>query len=234
MSENLRTAGTLPSLDMPHHLRPHEGSKYREGVTYEEEESGSKRKKMRRADDGADTWTNVDIGLQDPVSLPLAIPPNTRLTLRFPNENTTAGAEATAPTAPREESGFYWGYTVRRCSSISAVFTECEFEGGYDLSIGTSERGQPLSELVSTGAEQEATVPKFGHLVVVFGGLAGLEAAVRADPGLRSKGVVDAKDLFDFWVDVCPGQGSRTIRTEEAVWIGLMGLRGIVQGNDRR
>jgi methyltransferase len=61
-----------------------------------------------------------------------------------------------------------------------------------------------------------------------------LEAAVRADPELKSKGVVDAKDLFDFWVDVCPGQGSRTIRTEEAVWIGLMGLRGIVQGNDRR
>lgn len=220
---------------MPHHLRPHEVSKYREGVTYdEEEESGSKRKKMRGADDGPDTWTNVDIGLEDPVSLPLAIPPNTRLTLRFPNEDTIAGAEATAPTAPREESGFYWGYTVRRCSSISAVFTECEFEGGYDLSIGTSERGQPLSELVSTGAEQEATVPKFGHLVVVFGGLAGLEAAVRADPELKSKGVVDAKDLFDFWVDVCPGQGSRTIRTEEAVWIGLMGLRGIVQGNDRR
>lgn len=39
----------------------------------------------------------------------------------------------------------------------------------------------------------------------------------------------DAHKMFDAWVDLCPGQGSRTIRAEEALWIGLMGLRGYVE-----
>jgi len=30
--------------------------------------------------------------------------------------------------------------------------------------------------------------------------------------------------LFDTWVNLVPSQGSRTIRTEEAVWIGLTTL----------
>lgn len=71
----------------------------------------------------------------------------------------------------------------------------------------------------------------FKHLLIVFGGVAGLEVAVKNDGELQKLGVVEAKDVFDRWVDVCPGQGSRTIRTEEAVWIGLMGLRRLVVKN---
>jgi methyltransferase len=224
---------------MPHHLRKDEWCPYREGITYRDEEettdlgenAGKKKKKWKGE---RVVETKVDTGLAEPVSLPFDIPPNTRITLRFPEENSTAGAEAVAPNAPREEGGYYWGYTVRRCSSISTVFTECGFEGGYDVSFGTSERGQPLSELLPTGVKHKSPVPKFEHMIVVFGGLAGLEAAVRVDSELQDKGVTEAKELFDFWVDICPGQGSRTIRTEEAVWIGLMGLRGIVQDNYHR
>lgn len=68
----------------------------------------------------------------------------------------------------------------------------------------------------------------------MFGGVAGLEVAVRADEELMGMGVTEPEGLFDYWVDLCPGQGSRTIRTEEAVWIGLMGLRGVVVGNGAR
>lgn len=68
-------------------------------------------------------------------------------------------------------------------------------------------------------------------MLVVFGGVAGLEVAGRADEELRRMGVgEEVREVFDFWVDVCPGQGSRTIRTEEAVWVGLMGLKGVVDG----
>ena len=35
----------------------------------------------------------------------------------------------------------------------------------------------------------------------------------------------DAHKLFDMWVNVCPRQGSRTIRTEEAVLITLARLQ---------
>ncbi len=42
-------------------------------------------------------------------------------------------------------------------------------------------------------------------------------------------GEKNVKELFDAWVNVLPGQGSRTIRTEEAIWLGLMGLRPFVE-----
>ena len=31
--------------------------------------------------------------------------------------------------------------------------------------------------------------------------------------------------MFDVWVNTCPGQGSRTIRTEEAVLVSLAALQ---------
>jgi predicted SPOUT superfamily RNA methylase MTH1 len=36
--------------------------------------------------------------------------------------------------------------------------------------------------------------------------------------------------LFDAWVNLVPGQGSRTIRTEEAVEFGLCALKPWVDG----
>jgi predicted SPOUT superfamily RNA methylase MTH1 len=208
---NLRTAGTLPSLDMPHHLRASEHCEYREGVTVSTK-------------DGSNSGTYVDIGLPQKCLLRnIRIPENTRVTLRLGPTNDEC--EAVAPTAPREESGYYWGYTVRKCSSLSSVFTECPYDGGYDLSYGTSERGRPLSEVSAHSA-----LP-FKHMLVVFGGVAGLEAAVQADQELQDKGINSNNigDLFDYWVNILPGQGSRTIRTEEAIWIGLMGLRSVAE-----
>lgn len=45
----------------------------------------------------------------------------------------------------------------------------------------------------------------------MFGGLQGLEAGVDADPNLE---VAEPSVLFDLYVNTCPNQGSRTIRTE--------------------
>ena len=114
--------------------------------------------------------------------------------------------------------------------------------GWYDLTIGTSERGVDAREAVpralrggmgggaSTSSQQQQQQqqkqsreqkkhlphgpPPFQHALVVFGGPAGLEAA---DPG--------APSMFDVWVNTCPGQGSRTIRTEEAVLVSLAALQ---------
>ncbi|MCJ1319059.1 hypothetical protein MMC15_004392 [Xylographa vitiligo] len=243
---DLRTAGTLPSLDMPHHLRAHEWCQYREGVTIKDpqrsgkevvEEQGKKKKKRKINGSGEATTTSlVNAGFKTPVSIPAAIPPHTRVTLKFPNttppmsfQTAELTAEAVAPSAPREEAGYYWGYAVRAASSLSTVFTECAYDGGYDLTVGTSERGVPLSSLAAT-TSKESPVPAFKHMLIVFGGVAGLEVAVRADAELVGMGVTQPETLFDHWVDLCPGQGSRTIRTEEAVWLGLMGLREVVLG----
>lgn len=220
---NLEAAGKLPSLDLPHHLKSDEWCPYREGVTLP----------------GADEHgTFVEAGLRIPVTVKDQIPENTRVTVKFAEDAESAqkdssapiiAAEPVNPDEPREEAGYYWGFKVRRAESLSSVFTECEYDEGYDISIGTSERGISSEQLYS-GSEEEK-VGNFKHMLVVFGGVAGLEVALKNDAELQKLRVTDAKDAFDRWVNVCPGQGSRTIRTEEAIWIGLMGLRKLVTSN---
>ena len=215
MHPNLRTAGTLPSLDMPHHLRAQEWCEYREGVTTAALANRS--------------GTLVDVGLPGYLKIPGAeIPPNTRVTLRLTDED-SKDAEAVSPSAPREEKGYYWGYSVRQCNSLTDVWTECPFDGGYDISIGTSERGRPLTEALAD--KSMTNPPRLQHVLVVFGGVAGLETAAKNDAKCREMGLLGGKvqELFDLWVNLLPGQGSRTIRTEEAVWLGLMGFRGLVE-----
>ena len=229
---------------MPHHLRAHEWCQYREGVTIEDPTSNSNpsdphtlEKQKWKPPSASPSTTLVNAGLGKPVSVNGSIPPHTRVTVRLSTVSAPAKlqyasltAEAVAPSEPREKAGYYWGYNVRSASSLSAVFTECTYDGGYDLTFGTSERGVPLSDLTTSRVGKSA-IPPYQHMLVVFGGVAGLEAAHKADDALQKMGVLEAGKLFDYWVNLCPGQGSRTIRTEEAVWLGLMGLRGVVVGN---
>jgi predicted SPOUT superfamily RNA methylase MTH1 len=135
----------------------------------------------------------------------------------------------------REEAGYYWGYTVRRAPSLSSVFSDCEYPSGYDYTLGTSERGVPISSILPGNnypAHNKVLPSSFKHLLLVFGGVAGIEVAVANDPVLVEKGLgkTSASELFDAWVNLVPGQGSRTIRTEEAVEFGLCALKPWVDG----
>ena len=260
MHPDLQLAGSLPSLDMPHHLRSHEWCMYREGVAVEGSQStdgvseegydrgkeGGKKKIKKKTSSLSQpviNTTQVDCGLPQLSSVAGFIPRNTRVTLKITDEaesnktpSSSPSAEAVSPSTPREEMGYFWGYNVRPASSLSAVFTECPFAGGYDVTFGTSERGIPLSNLTHPPAapNEFKKIPEYSHMLIAFGGLAGLEAALKADAELSGMGVKKVEELFDFWVNLCPGQGSRTVRTEEAVWLGLMGLRDVVLTKGRR
>ena len=72
-------------------------------------------------------------------------------------------------------------------------------------------------------------LPRFDHLLVVFGGVEGLEPAVAAEENLAAAGVHDPASLFDHYLNLCPRQGSRTIRSEEAVLVGMAALRPHVE-----
>lgn len=241
MHPDLRLAGALPSLDMPHHLRRTDWCQFREGVTIARlsaPKPGETPSKIR-SPKFMKGLTQVETGLLQPVFVSGVIPAKTRLTVKFPDSDPTKipsdelMATAVAPSVPREEAGYYWGYNTRSASSLSAVLTECPFDGGYDLTIGTSERGVPLSDLNNPKSD-EHSIPQFRRMLIVFGGVAGLEVAVKTDPELVRLGVQRPEVLFDRWVNLVPGQGSRTIRTEEAVWLGLMGLRDLVVGKGVR
>ena len=115
------------------------------------------------------------------------------------------------PTEPRKLLGCYWGYTVRLANSLSDAITGGKYE--YDLTIGTSERGTDINE---------TNLPNnFSHALIVIGGVKGLEYSLEGDIHLE---VDKVEDLFDKYLNVCPKQGSRTIRTEEAILIILSAL----------
>ncbi len=97
-----------------------------------------------------------------------------------------------SPSAPREDNGMYWGYTTRLASSINDVFDGCPFDGGYDLKIGTSERGERNVE------EKNFKLPNYEHSLIVFGGVAGIEECVDGDESIKLPGS-QSKKLFDVW-----------------------------------
>ncbi|XP_070107686.1 putative methyltransferase C9orf114 homolog isoform X2 [Equus caballus] len=155
--------------------------------------------------------------LQLEVKIDKNLEPGLRVTVRLNQrqlpESKTYRGKVVSSQDPRTKAGLYWGYTVRLASCLSAVFAEAPFQDGYDLTIGTSERGSDVAS---------AQLPSFRHALVVFGGLQGLEAGVDADPNLE---VAEPSVLFDLYVNTCPNQGSRTIRTEEAILISLAALQ---------
>ena len=99
------------------------------------------------------------------------------------------------------------------------MFTKSPFKGGYDFTIGTSERGTNVDNCNLVKESKE----KFKHLLIVFGGVKGLEVALQNDEELKE--VEDPSVLFDTYLNTCPKQGSRTIRTEEAILVSLAALR---------
>lgn len=57
----------------------------------------------------------------------------------------------------------------------------------------------------------------------------GIEAALESDEHLQ---VDEASLLFNHYVNVLPNQGSRTIRTEEAILIAMSSLRTKLKANN--
>lgn len=160
-----------------------------------------------------------------------------------------------SPQTPTHQDGTYWGYTVRVATSLTAVWEECPFNIGscdnddstsnknyYDLKIGTSERGHEsvddpnftllrqsfaddTKSATSTNNGHNSNISSYyKHALIVFGGVAGIEECVDADERMSLPGSLSYQ-LFDKWINICPHQGSRTIRSEEAVLIALAKLR---------
>ncbi|RLN98137.1 hypothetical protein BBJ28_00002462 [Nothophytophthora sp. Chile5] len=221
MHSDLSCAGLLNPLDCPHHLRAHEWSVYREGVVTDrplKDKEGS----------------HVHVGLQREVVVNKRITPGIRVTVKIDEASKdfkkksalSLMGKLVSSAEPREQLGVYWGYTTRFAPSLSNVWTDSPFSGGYDLKVGTSERGHVSVD------DAAFALPPFRHALVVFGGVAGIEECVDADETVPVSGE-DSHSLFDMWVNTCPEQGSRTIRSEEALLISLAALRPHVQRSGR-
>ncbi|KAF5272282.1 hypothetical protein FQR65_LT04939 [Abscondita terminalis] len=210
--EDLQYAGILNPLDAPHHLRQNDNFTFREGVVTN---------KLAKVGKGS----LVNIGLLQEVHIDKLLTPGLRCTVKLmpqlEGQKKLRGI-VVSPGLPRQETGRYWGYTVRLANSLSQVFSQSPYKKGYDLSIGTSDKGTPVRSF---------ECPKYKHLLVVFGGLQGLEAALENDEILN---VDDPKLLFDYYLNTIPEQGSRTVRTEEAILISLAALKPLLKPRSKK
>lgn len=203
--KDLQYAGVLNPLNAPHHLKQDDNSLYREGVVT------NKPIKVGKG-------SQVNIGLLNDIYVDKVLVPGLRVTVKIPpnqpNPKKLKGI-VVPPHVPRVETGTYWGYTVKLAKNLTEVLTNCQYKSGYDLTIGTSDKGTLIDKI-------EVKSLKYRHCLIVFGGLAGLEAIVDIDPNLDTD---DPSLVFHKYLNTCPQQGSETIRTEEAVLITLAELR---------
>ena len=230
MHPDLQFAGLLPPLDAPHHLRRGDVASFREGVVVDK--------------DAGEDGSYVDCGVPNTlVQIDRVLSPGLRCTVQLDPKSYATSKKGSmkgtvvSPTTPRDQDGIYWGYTTRMASSIKEIFDECPYEGGYDMKVGTSERGDvsidnPKFRLAKKESlkKSDGDEERFNHLIIVFGGVAGIEESVDADESMPLSGE-DSKKMIDVWVNIAPYQGSRTIRTEEAVFITLSRLSPYIAKN---
>lgn len=210
--KDLQYAGLLNPLDAPHHLRQDDESLFREGIVTNKPIKDGK-------------GSQVNVGLLNDVTVDKVLTSGLRVTVKIPLEQENPKklkGIVVPPSMPRSETGIYWGYTVRIANNLTEVITKGPYKDGYDLTIGTSDKGTSIDH-------SEAGSLKYNHVLIVYGGLSGLEAALEADPFLNED---DPSLLFDKYLNICPQQGSRTIRTEEAILISLGEFRTKLSPND--
>jgi methyltransferase len=239
MHNDLKFTGLLPPLESPHHMRRDDKSRYREGIVTD-----------RPASEGT---SNVDIGLPIDVTIPHQLRAGVRVTVSLkydPSPPMDRGvplpqtaATAVSPNDPREKFGLYWGYRTRLARSLGEVFSGCPFGqavaggggSGYDFMVGHSSTRPTAAAAEATNKSPEkdpsfaSSVSGCRHILLVFGGVSGLEACVEADEGITTN-ARDTDTLFDlYWNCSANNFGSRTLRTEEEVLISLTRLVPLIR-----
>jgi len=208
LERDLSNAGLIAPLSLPHHFSKADTTAYRDGVVTKE--------------DGKCDW--VEVGLRKKVNIDMRLEEGLRVTVKLDNpydvisKSEEITGTVVSPSEPKEELGIYWGYTVRKVSCMDEVLDSPVYEDGYDMIIGTSDKGTNITEM-------EKLKNSFKHMLVIFGGVDGLETVTTMDYD-DDEGFLN---YFHHYINVRPSQGTRTIRTEEAIPITLTALGPLIK-----
>jgi hypothetical protein len=194
-------------LDSSHHVRIDEWCPYREGIVLN-----------RPVKKNEGSWVNI--GLTKECRINTLLEEKTRVTVKlnekkFDQKTKYYTGDACSMNEPKEE-GLYWGYMVRVAENFKDIFEGSCFEDGYDLVIGTSDKGEDYNQA------NYDKFNKFKHGLIFFGGLQGIEGMLETDEHYKEN---DVNTIFNMYLNTCLNQGLRTIRTEEAILISLAVLK---------
>jgi len=191
----LQYAGILPPLRTPHH--PASGK-------VEDLRVGEYREGVVLSD--VKEGLLVDIGIERAVLLrEKEHKIGERLTLQV----VKASGRVEVQVANRADVPDYWGYTVRiEPTSLRKAVKSA----GTDLAIGTSRKG---TDVACVAGELAGKWKAADSIMVVFGSPTRGLFEIAADED------VPLEKFLDFVVNTVPGQGTETVRTEEAVLASL-------------
>jgi predicted SPOUT superfamily RNA methylase MTH1 len=115
------------------------------------------------------------------------------------------GKQIEVQAANREDIPQYWGYSVR---VEKRSFGQLAKDGGFDLKIATARIGDSFMDAAD---KIDAKWSSSQHVLVAFGAPSrGLHEIVQDED-------LNLAELSDFTVNMIPGQGTVTVRTEEAL-----------------
>jgi len=192
---SLRYVGILPPLRTLHHPTANLVKDLRIGELREGVilESNSKR-------------SLVDVGVERLANLQeLKLPIGKRVTVKLVSFHRGIPF---ASLAEQEDIDVYWGYRV---SVSKLTIGQILNNGVYKLKIATSKYGQPINELLEIGAFWK----KSRRTIIAFGSPhKGLKEILQNEN-------IDISEAVDLVVNTIPLQGTKTVRTEEAIWASL-------------
>lgn len=194
----LRYAGVLPPLRTPHHPL----SDRTENLGVGEHREGVVTSLVKGG-------SLVDIGVECPVLVSgKRLPVNARVTVRV----TELGKRPKAALASRGEVKTYWGYRV---VASDVPFGRLLRYQSFDLVIATSRRGVSLIEVIDELAKRWKSSRR---ILVAFGApTQGLYEIVEREH-------LNLDEVAHFVINTIPGQGTETVRTEEALYASLAAL----------
>lgn len=194
----LKNAGLLNPLDAQHHLKYDEKTlRFREGVVLK-----------KRSKDGRGPICNIGLEKEFEIdSDAVQLPPYTRVTVEIKNLTEQCklyrGSITSGATVTRE-TGLYWGYSVRLMTGLQKVLQAKKF----DIVAGVSPRGKLASQM-------DVCILNKPKILLVFGGVAGVDAAVESEELAEWR---RAEDAFDVLIRTTSlSNGSRSERVEENV-----------------
>jgi len=198
----LRYVGILPPLRTPHHPLTNKLT----DLTLGEHREGVVVTSVKKG-------SLVDIGVERPALISekrIAI--NTRVTVKIVN----LGESPKAVVVSRDEIEGYWGYQVVASNITLGRLLKTR---SFNLVVATSKYGVPLIEVTE---ELVKRWKKSRRVLIVFGAPTKGLYDIIAQEGLK------LSEVTDFVVNTIPGQGTETVRTEEALYSTLAVLNSLV------
>jgi predicted SPOUT superfamily RNA methylase MTH1 len=114
-----------------------------------------------------------------------------------------------ATLASREEIGTYWGYRVTASKVSLAEFIK---KGRFDLVIATSRKGKPITKVIDKLREKWKASKE---VLVAFG------APTQGLHEILTSERLELEEIAHVVLNTIPFQGTKTIRTEEALYTSL-------------